>query len=89
MDAATISAVPYIGASKTVRPMMFPITRNSSPKVQAAAATIKYLDKRSLNVMIDNFVPYFNCRLLNRRLKITKKYRPKTMKFGSRPVNFE
>jgi hypothetical protein len=37
---------------------MFPITRNASPNVQAAAATIKNLDKRSLNVMIDNFVPF-------------------------------
>ena len=41
IEAETISAVPYIGASKTVRPIMFPMTRNARPKAQTAAATIK------------------------------------------------
>jgi hypothetical protein len=37
---------------------MLPITRNARPKVQAAAATIRNLDKRSLNMMIDNALPF-------------------------------
>ena len=38
---------------------MFAMTRKESPKAQAAANTIKTLDKRSLKVMSDIYFPFF------------------------------